>query len=106
MNINIEALEKEIERLGQSIYNLQQTKIHLERILRDEKETAYNKYIDTIDKYLNRELDKLEQNRLYNELDRHKISNVLTELKHLYKYKYEKEDDNWATLYITKKEGK
>lgn len=102
--INIEELKKEISKLEMEIFNLKSIKNGLQNIIDTEINNTYSMFIPIIDKHLNVELDKERQNKLWTELKRHKIKDVISHLEG-YKMEYRKVDnDDWKHLIITKEE--
>lgn len=105
--IDINEIMREIDNLNNQIYSLTCIKNRLQYIVDVEINNTYNNFIPIIDKYLNKELDKKAQNKLWNELNKHKISDVLKHLSNIYNTEYKKSDNaEWLLLTITRKEDK
>lgn len=102
--INLEDIEKQIEELDNEIIKLNRIKRNLQQIVDFERNDIYEEYIPIINKYLDKELNKEDQNKLWLDLKKHKIKDVLLHLQDKYNHKYIKsEDENWLQLLITKK---
>jgi hypothetical protein len=103
--INVNELRQEVINLDGEILRLESIKIRLQKIISDEENNICLNFIPIIDKHLNKELNKEDQNKLWNELKRHKIKDVISHLEG-YKMEYKKSDNaEWLNLIITKKEN-
>lgn len=102
--IDIKELQTQVSLLDCYISNLKVTRNNLQNIIDMEVSNTYKQFEPILDKYLNKELNKDEQNKLWNELKRHKIKDVIGHLEG-YKMEYKKTDnDDWKHLIITKEE--
>lgn len=102
--INIEELKQEVSKLDIEIMNLERIKNNLQSIINAEINNTYSMFIPILDKYLNQELNKEQQNKLWNELKRHKVKDVISHLEG-YRMDYKKvESDDWKHLIISKEE--
>lgn len=102
--INIQELRQEVINLEGEILKLESIKRRLQKIISEEENNTYNQFIPILDKHLNQELNKEDQNKLWTELKRHKIKDVISHLEG-YKMEYKKVDnDEWKHLIITKEE--
>ena len=102
--INIEEIQQEVLKLDIEIMNLERIKNSLKSIIDAEVNNTYMQFIPIIEKHLNKELDKEQQNKLWNELKRHKVKDVIN---HLEDYKMENkkvDNDDWKHLIISKEE--
>ena len=102
--IDIKELQTQVSLLDCYISNLKVTRNNLQNIIDMEVNNTYKQFEPILDKYLNKELNKDEQNKLWNELKRHKIKDVISHLEG-YKMEYKKTDnDEWKNLIITTEE--
>lgn len=102
--INVQELRQEVINLEGEILRLESIKRRLQKIISDEENNTYMQFIPIIEKHLNKELDKEQQNKLWNELKRHKVKDVINHLEG-YKMEYKKVDnDDWKHLIISKEE--
>jgi hypothetical protein len=100
--INVNELRQEVINLEGEILKLEFIKRRLQRIISDEENNTYKQFIPIIERYLNQELNKDQQSKLWEELKRHKIKDVISHLED-YKMEYKKTDnDEWKHLIITK----
>jgi hypothetical protein len=100
--INVNELRQEVINLEGEILKLESIKRRLQRIMSDEENNTYKQFIPVIEKYLNQELNKDQQSKLWEELKRHKTKDVISHLEG-YKMEYKKTDnDEWKHLIITK----
>jgi len=97
-----EQIISELQQIEDYISIVERKIIHVKKILRDTQDENIKKYIPIIDKYLNVELDKTLQTKLWKDTDNIKTSMLLKKLG--YKTKYiTNENEEWTTLIITKK---
>ena len=75
--INVQELRQEVINLEGEILRLESIKRRLQKIISDEENNTYMQFIPIIEKHLNKELDKEQQNKLWNELKRHKVKDVI-----------------------------
>jgi len=103
--ININELQEQVDLLDLQIKALEGTRFKIQCIIALERNKTYEKYIPIIEKYLDVELSKEEQSKLWEELNRNKIHEVIRHLEG-YNMEYKKvTEDNWKHMIITKKEN-
>ena len=96
--INVQELRQEVINLEGEILRLESIKRRLQKIISDEENNTYMQFIPIIEKHLNKELDKEQQNKLWNELKRHKVKDVINHLEG-YKMEYKKVDNDETKQY-------